>query len=333
MDSPSQADLAKLLAEALDDFDADPAPVPPAAPEVTAPAAPETPEAAAELPVAPPPPMPLAATPAAPASTRPFVDVQSDADAQADELAKMLLSSLNVGGAGGSGGMANGISGAAPADEDEMEKTLRNLAASAEALADGPAGGGSSTEEEAMLKLLQQLGAGMGDLGAGAKADGADDGMMDLLQKLSAAVPPPEAASGGGGGGSSTAKNGGSSSSSGGGGSSASEQAAGDDTAMEGLLDQLVGQLLSKDVMLEPIKHLHAEFPKYLASHASSISAEELQRYQKQQALVERILEAYEETPADTDKVATLMQQMQACGAPPAEIAGPVADSAGCVVM
>ena len=32
---------------------------------------------------------------------------------------------------------------------------------------------------------------------------------------------------------------------------------------MEGLLDTLVGQLLSKDVMLEPMQHLHAEFPKW----------------------------------------------------------------------
>ena len=102
---------------------------------------------------------------------------------------------------------------------------------------------------------------------------------------------------------------------------------------MEGLLDNLVGQLLSKDVMHEPMKHLHAEFPKYLATHADQLSAEELARYQKQQELVRQILEAYDETPGDTDRVADLMQQMQQCGAPPPEIAGPVADGMNCSMM
>ena len=105
-----------------------------------------------------------------------------------------------------------------------------------------------------------------------------------------------------------------------------------DDAAMEGFLDNLVGQLLSKDVMHEPMRHLHAEFPKYLATHAEKLSAEERQRYEEQQALVGQILEAYEKTPDDTDRVATLMQRMQQCGPPPPEIAGPVADGVGCVI-
>ena len=62
--------------------------------------------------------------------------------------------------------------------------------------------------------------------------------------------------------------------------------AAGDDLQMEGLLDNLVGQLLSKDVMHEPMKHLHAEFPKYLATHGDKLSSEERKRYLEQQSLV-----------------------------------------------
>jgi peroxin-19 len=93
-----------------------------------------------------------------------------------------------------------------------------------------------------------------------------------------------------------------------------------------------VGQLLSKDVMHEPMRHLHAEFPRYLATHGPSISEKDRKRYMEQQALVSAILEAYDQTPEDTDRVATLMQQMQQCGPPPPEIAGPVADGVGCVV-
>ena len=101
---------------------------------------------------------------------------------------------------------------------------------------------------------------------------------------------------------------------------------------MEGFLDNLVGQLLSADVMHEPMKHLHAEFPKYLATHGDKLSSEERKRYLEQQSLVAQIVEAYEKTPGDTDHVATLMQKMQQCGPPPPEIAGPVADGVGCVL-
>ena len=80
------------------------------------------------------------------------------------------------------------------------------------------------------------------------------------------------------------------------------------------------------------MRHLHEEFPKYLATHADKLSAEELKRYTEQQELVAQILHAYEHTPDDTDKVAALMQRMQQCGPPPPEIAGPVADGVGCVV-
>ena len=93
-----------------------------------------------------------------------------------------------------------------------------------------------------------------------------------------------------------------------------------------------VGQLLSKEGMHEPMRHLHAEFPRYLETHASALSSEDLCRYTKQQKLVARILAIYDETPSDTDQVATLMQEMQACGPPPPEIAGPVADGVGCTV-
>ena len=98
-----------------------------------------------------------------------------------------------------------------------------------------------------------------------------------------------------------------------------------DNKALDGLLDNLVGQLLSKDVMLEPMQHLHAEFPRYLAAHAGSLSASDLQRYRRQQEIVRQILAAYEGS-GNTDRVAQLMQEMQQCGPPPAELAGATPD-------
>eukprot|EP00962_Isochrysis_galbana_P032976 scaffold10948_cov132-Isochrysis_galbana.AAC.8 len=95
------------------------------------------------------------------------------------------------------------------------------------------------------------------------------------------------------------------------------------DEAIDGLLDGLVGQLLSKEVMLEPMQTLHTEFPRFLAEKGSSLSAADRSRYERQQVIVAQIVEAYEETPNDTDKVAQLMQDMQACGPPPSELAAP----------
>lgn len=105
---------------------------------------------------------------------------------------------------------------------------------------------------------------------------------------------------------------------------------------LDGLLDGLVGQLLSKEVMLEPMQHLHAELPRYLSEKGDSLSPADLQRFRKQEQIIGQILSAYDEEPSDPDKVAALMQEMQQCGPPPPEIAGPIAGleglSGGCVV-
>ena len=97
-----------------------------------------------------------------------------------------------------------------------------------------------------------------------------------------------------------------------------------------------MGQLLSKEVMLEPMQHLHAELPRYLAEKGDSLSPADLHRFRKQEQIIGQILAAYDAEPSDPDKVAALMQEMQQCGPPPAEIAGPIAGleglSGGCVV-
>ena len=69
-----------------------------------------------------------------------------------------------------------------------------------------------------------------------------------------------------------------------------------------------------------------------MEQHGATLSATDKARYAEQQQLVGQIIAAYEGVPSDTDKVASLMQRMQACGPPPPEIAGPLADGVGCVI-
>ena len=189
-------------------------------------------------------------------------------------------------------------------DAEGMEQTLKALARSAETLAQDQSEG----EGPDPMELLKQL--GLGDAGGASAAGGASSG-----------------ASG--------------------------EQ-------LDGLLDSLVGQLLSKEVrshvrwrrlrprgsphplqrardqvMLEPMQHLHKELPNYLAEKGDSLSAADRARFEKQELIIGQILVAYDEEPNDPDKVATLMQEMQQCGPPPTEIAGPIAGldaMNGCVV-
>jgi len=310
MTHPMQSDLAKLLEEALDDFETTPPPPPAPAGAIPDPNKVLRETCVKEAEAIPPP------QPSVPGTT----ELSATLDADTVDVTESRYDS-------------------------GLEKTLGNLAISAEALSETKCDEGSAAEEEAMMRLLQQISAGMGADGAADGAVGTDDSMMKLFQQLSAATasiePEGAAASAGreakaGVLGCST-DNGGSDSCSTSGTASEHpglppDRSGDSDAAMEGLLDQLVNQLLSKDVMLEPMKHLHAEFPQYLATHQSTLSTEELSRYQRQQALVGKILNAYEDSPPDTDKVATLMQEMQACGPPPAAIAGPAVDNAGCVV-
>ena len=221
------------------------------------------------------------------------------------------------------------------------------------ALGGGGGGGNPADAEAGMLDLLQKLSAGAdlpgleglmdpppttstssgkapassGNAAANNNGSGSSSSSSKAAGKSVAAAPTASGVGSGGNGGSGAVNNGNSSNGGGGDGGGGA-----DDFAMEGLLDNLVGQLLSKDVMHEPMKHLNAEFPRYLATHGESLSEEERTRYTEQQRLVAQILEAYEQAPDDTDRVATLMQKMQACGPPPPEIAGPVADGVGCCI-
>ena len=352
------AALEALLSEALDDFD--PTPAVGAVPAGPGPSTEPTAAAASAAPAS-------SSSSAAAAMATATVD-----KAEEESLARQLVDELSLAGAadqvlpaastatrfsGAASDAAQAAAALAAANEapdisDEMEKTIRALASSAEMLADD---GKGRSDEDAMMELLRQLGtnepgSGPGDPGAAADAEA---GMIHLLQKLSAELPAefggpgggmasaPSCGDGGGGGSAPSTSGGKAKAHSGAAEASAASTPpsgpsrsgdADEDAAVDGLLDSLVGQLLSKDVMHEPMKHLHEEFPRYLDTHKDRLGPDEMTRYKKQQDLVAQILAAYDRTPTDTDEVAALMQRMQACGPPPPEIAGPVADGVGCVV-
>ncbi|KAJ3132090.1 hypothetical protein HDU90_007522 [Geranomyces variabilis] len=94
------------------------------------------------------------------------------------------------------------------------------------------------------------------------------------------------------------------------------------DSALGGMMEQL----MSKELLYEPMKDLASKYPEWLKANEHKLSSEDIDRYKRQHGYVAEIVRIYDEssTPEATDeeqtKVAQLMQQMQDCGNPPEEI-------------
>lgn len=110
------------------------------------------------------------------------------------------------------------------------------------------------------------------------------------------------------------------------------EAAAGADGSggIDSLLVGLMEELGSKEVLYEPMKEIHDQFPKWLDAHAADLPADELTRYKQQQRVVAQIVAKYEDVSySDNDPVARrvitkLMEEMQATGAPPTDLVSDV---------
>ncbi|KAJ3482703.1 hypothetical protein NLI96_g6799 [Meripilus lineatus] len=119
---------------------------------------------------------------------------------------------------------------------------------------------------------------------------------------------------------------------------------------LQGILESMMSQLMSKDILYEPLKELGEKFPTYLKENDATIKPEDKQRYVSQQIIVTKILSIFE-SPSYSDKnseqgaqVVVLMNevrepsfyhlskppihiiyvQMQSLGSPPPEIMGPL---------
>ncbi|KAJ2723053.1 Peroxisome chaperone and import receptor [Coemansia sp. Benny D115] len=97
----------------------------------------------------------------------------------------------------------------------------------------------------------------------------------------------------------------------------------GDDAQLDSLVDDVIGQLMSKDVLHQPLKDLDDAYPKYLEAHKDTLPSDEYARYAKQHTYIKQILRLFDEEPGDAasdPRIAQLMQEMQDCGQPPAEL-------------
>ncbi|CAG9462622.1 unnamed protein product [Pedinophyceae sp. YPF-701] len=113
-----------------------------------------------------------------------------------------------------------------------------------------------------------------------------------------------------------------------------------DESQGQAIVDGIMRQLLSRDVLLEPLREIGAKYPRWLATNAEKVPRGELDRYRRQHKLIQDICALYEEQERAEQRrrgaaggsigdeeedyfprLMELFQDMQDCGQPPAEIA------------
>ncbi|VAI59253.1 unnamed protein product [Triticum turgidum subsp. durum] len=89
---------------------------------------------------------------------------------------------------------------------------------------------------------------------------------------------------------------------------------------MDSIVETMMKQLLSKEILYEPMKDIVEKYPKWLEDNKSKISKEEYERYSNQLELMLKLNEVYEHEPENMSKVFEIMQNMQECGQPPSDL-------------
>ena len=86
------------------------------------------------------------------------------------------------------------------------------------------------------------------------------------------------------------------------------------------VIDGVMRQLLSKDLMYEPTKQICEKFPEWLALHKKNLSDQEYNNYGHQYQTFQKILAVYDTEPDNFPRLMELMFDMQTYGQPPASI-------------
>eukprot|EP00960_Hanusia_phi_P014754 437177-Hanusia_phi.AAC.1 len=107
------------------------------------------------------------------------------------------------------------------------------------------------------------------------------------------------------------------------------------DPNMQGMMEGMMQQLLSKEFLYEPLQEIAAKYPDWLAKNKGVISTEvlamlgqmvltlswqEYDKYSEQFGIIQEICRCYETEADNVEKIVELMQKMQKCGQPPSEI-------------
>jgi len=86
------------------------------------------------------------------------------------------------------------------------------------------------------------------------------------------------------------------------------------------VIDGVMRQLLSKDLMYEPSKQICDRFPEWLALHKQNLSDADYTNYGKQYQTFQKLVACYDAEPDNFPRLMELMFDLQSYGQPPADI-------------
>lgn len=89
---------------------------------------------------------------------------------------------------------------------------------------------------------------------------------------------------------------------------------------MESIAESMMYQLMSKEVLHEPMKEMGERYPKWLKENKANLKPEEYDRYFDQYKLILQLTDVYEHDSSNFQKIADIIQKMQECGQPPNDI-------------
>ena len=79
----------------------------------------------------------------------------------------------------------------------------------------------------------------------------------------------------------------------------------------QGVMDGMMRQLLSKEVMYPPLKQICDKFPSWLAENQEVLAIEDYDRFGKQYQYFQQLIATYETEPDNFPRLMELMQDMQ----------------------
>jgi peroxin-19 len=92
------------------------------------------------------------------------------------------------------------------------------------------------------------------------------------------------------------------------------------DPQLTSFLDSLMHQLLSKEVLYQPMKDIAAKYPQWLIDNEDKLSDGDKERYTKQLQCITELIDIYENDPTNYPVLMDVLQTMQGCGNPPDDI-------------
>lgn len=93
-----------------------------------------------------------------------------------------------------------------------------------------------------------------------------------------------------------------------------------EDSLSSALVDGIMRQLLSKDILYQPMREIGERYPPWLQANKETLDPDEYANYAQQYTYIQKICGIYEADEDNFNDLMTLLQEMQSCGQPPQAI-------------